>query len=140
MNRLRQQRTRNLTSLVMSLVVTLFLACQGMAMAGTVEISNIAKPGTHHTAAMPGCPLMTAMAQADAANTNILQGDSDCQHVIKAFDGGSTTGLVWAYTPIVLPSLTLQTETRISIPASALPAHDPIVDPPPTLRFHRFLA
>lgn len=138
MNRLRRQKTRTFTGLVMSLVVTLFLACQGMAMAGAVEISTIAKSGTHPTAAMPGCPLMKAIAQADAANT--LQGDSDCQHVIKAFDGGSTVGLVWAYTPIVLPALTVQTETRTGIPASALPAHDPIVDPPPTLRFHRFLA
>ena len=106
MNRLRHQRTRTFTSLVMSLVVTLFIACQGMAMAGAVEISSIAKSGTPPTAAMPGCPLMKAMAQADAANT--LQGDSDCQHVIKAFDGGSTTGLVWTYTPIALPSLLIR--------------------------------
>ena len=138
MNSLRRPQVRTFTSLVMSLVVTLFLACQGMAMAGAVEISNIATSGTHPTAAMPGCPLMKAMAQADAANT--LQSDSDCQHVIKAFDGGTTNGLVWAYTPIVLPSLTRQTETCVGIPPSALRAHDPIVDPPPTLRFHRFLA
>ena len=130
MKRLRRPATRRLTSLAMSLVVTLLLACQGMAMAGTLSAGNVHKSAMMPT--MPGCHLMKSMAKSPA-------GGSDCQHIVKAFDGGGTAGLVWAYTPAAIPSLASHTESIAGIHSSALPAHDPVVDPPPTLRLHRFL-
>lgn len=135
MSRSHKAKARTLTSLVMSLVVTLFLACQGMAMAGTVNNSSAANDATSAKIGnMPGCHLMKGMSHDAASNP---PGDNDCQHIVKAFDGGNTAGLVWAYTPAILPSLTTQTSTYIL--TSTLPSHDPVVDPPPTLRFHRFL-
>ncbi len=130
MKRLRRPVTRRLTSLAMSLVVALLLACQGMAMASTTSAGSMHKSA--EMAAMPGCHMMQSMAKSSA-------GDSDCQHIVKAFDGGGTAGLVWAYTPAALPAWAFQTESSTGIPVAALPAHDPVVDPPPTLRLHRFL-
>jgi hypothetical protein len=125
----RRQRLRRLTGFSMSLVMLLFLTCQGMATAGTIRSGSV-HPGVSMPA-MPGCHLMQSMAKSPA-------GDSDCQHLVKAFDNGST-GLVWAHTPAALPAWASPAKTSTGIPASALPEHDPVVDPPPTLRLHRFL-
>lgn len=130
MKRLHRPAARRFTSLAMSLVVMLLLACQGMAMASTPGTDSVHKSTV--MAAMPGCHMMQSMTKSSA-------GDSDCQHIVKAFDNSGTAGLVWAYAPAVLPSWTTHAETTAGIPTSALPAHDPVVDPPPTLRLHRFL-
>lgn len=131
MKRLRRPAARRFTSLAMSLVVMLLLACQGMAMASTPDTGSVHKSTV--MAAMPGCHLMQSMAKTPSAS------DSDCQHIVKAFDNSGTAGLVWAYAPAGLPSWTTHAETTAGIPPSALPEHDPVVDPPPTLRLHRFL-
>ena len=115
----------------MSLVILLFMACQGMAQASTLKL--LASSNTVRTTMtdMPGCH------QAEAAQP--LKGcHTDCQHLDKALDTGNAT-VVWFVAAASWPALNNLADNRSAIPVAALPVHDPVVDPPPTLRYHRFL-
>ncbi|HSC76481.1 MAG TPA: hypothetical protein VLB90_09635 [Pseudomonadales bacterium] len=127
----RRQRFRRLTGVSMSLVMLLFMACQGMAQAST--LNQLASVNTVHAAMpdMPGCH------QADAAKP-VQECHTDCQHLDKAVDTGSAT-VVWFLATTSWPALNNFTDNRNIISVATWPFHDPVVDPPPTLRFHRFL-
>ena len=131
MRHAHRQRFRRLTGFSMSLVMMLFMACQGMAQAST--LNPLLSANTVQTAMpdMPGCH------QAEAAK--LMQGcHTDCQHLDKALDTGNAA-VVWFVATTSWPALNLPADNGNIIPVAALPFHDPVVDPPPTLRFHRFL-
>lgn len=127
----RCQRLRHLTGFFMSLVMLLFIACQGMAQAST--LNPLISTHTVQTTMpdMPGCH------QAEAAKP--MQGcHTDCQHLDKALDTSTPTA-VWFVATTSWPAVNNLADNRNVISVVALPFHDPVVDPPPTLRFHRFL-
>lgn len=111
----------------------LFLACQGMAQASALDVPSAKTQLAAHTtmAGMPGCH------QAESAQP--MQGcHTDCQHLDKALDTGNAA-VVWFVATTSWPALNHLAGNSSTIPAVTLAFHDPVVDPPPTLRFHRFL-
>lgn len=116
----------------MSLVMLLFMACQGMAQAST--LNQLASSNTVHVAMadMPGCH------QAEKAAQPMQGCHTDCQHLDKALDTGNAT-VAWIAGTTSWPALNHLVGNGNTIPAVSLAFHDPVVDPPPTLRFHRFL-
>ncbi|HQQ64459.1 MAG TPA: hypothetical protein PLF22_12935 [Pseudomonadales bacterium] len=124
------RRTRQRTALLARLLavwLVLFLGCQGMALAAGLSV-----PTVNTGKAMAG---MSNCHQAAKAVTGSEKScHTDCSHIEKAFDNSGTVA-VWAVTP--QPTWVAATPaTRI---VTQFPPHDPIVDPPPTLRLHRFL-
>ncbi len=133
MNRLRQLKSCRATHLLMSVVLLLLLGCQGMAMASVPNAGS--KTGSARMENMPSCHLMELASKAPQAT------DGDCQHFVKAFNtSAATVLLLWVPLPTALPSWARTADDALRIaPIAYFPPHDPVVDPPPTLRLHRFL-
>lgn len=121
---------RQRIALFLSLIMVTFTVCQGMALAAmpkggmpvpmqSAGMSCHEAPGVDPAIAKPDCP-------------------SDCEHVVKASDSGPQfcpLSQVVAFVAYQWPDLSREAG---AIQLAALPLHDPITDPPPTLRYHRF--
>lgn len=108
--------------------MTVFLCCQGMAQA---------MPSVMYTGQSAQQADVMPCHQAEAKSK--VECPSDCQHIVKAVDGG-------AHNPgdhaapmallLTLPALTADAGSTIKL--ASLPRHDPVADPPPLLRFLHF--
>lgn len=129
------KRARKRLSVWLSLFLTVFLFCQGMAKAAvSIPIPIPSQPAVAD--ALMSCHQM-GMADPSA---HPAHGDMGCQHLDKAFNAEYQASL-WNHVPLVaLFYLPLPADDAGSpIPVAALPWHDPPGDPPIPIRFQRFL-
>lgn len=120
---------RQRIALFLSVIMVTFTVCQGMALA--------AVPDSIHAeaASLAGMPCHEAAPQnSPAALTDC---PSDCNAVVKASDSGPQflSLLPLVFIAFQLPDL-IQTAGPISL--ASLGLYDPITDPPPDIRYHRF--
>lgn len=120
---------RQRIALFLSLIMVTFTVCQGMALAA-MPMGDA--PDQMQSAGM-SCHEEVgtdpAMAKADCPN--------DCEHVVKASDPGPQfcpLSQVVAFVASQWPDLSREAGIQLA----ALPLHDPITDPPPAIRYHRF--
>lgn len=125
---------RRRIALFLSLLMTAFLACQGMAQAALVGTLMPASPHQAATMVM-SCheskPVDMAKSQSECP--------SDCQHLDKATDSASASLAALDHVvPIIAFMLPLAAADVGAIQLSSLSFIPPDPDPPATLRFHRF--
>lgn len=126
MSRILQQRI----ALFLSLIMVTFTVCQGMALA--------AIPGGN-TQAQSQFADISCHEEQDAGITAVKADcPSDCEHVVKASDSGPQFHpLIQVVAIVAMPWPDLSKEAG-AIQLASLPFHDPIADPPPVIRYHRF--
>ncbi|MGH8492198.1 MAG: hypothetical protein ACRERR_03690 [Moraxellaceae bacterium] len=121
-------------ALFLSLLMTAFLACQGMAQAALVRT---AMPAKQHQAATMGMSCHESLPADTAKSAPACP--SDCQHLDKATESASATLAVLDHlVPIVAFMLPLARADVGAIQLTSLSFIPPDPDPPATLRFHRF--
>lgn len=124
------KRTRKHLSVWLSLLLTAFLLCQGMAKAAGLI------PARSQTAASVAAMSCHELAQP----TPKADCDTGCQHLDKAYSSEYQSS-AWVYLPQVFVFFmpVLQGETGSPIDFASLPWHDPPGAPPIPIRFQRFL-
>lgn len=125
---------RRRIALFLSLLMTVFLACQGMAQAALV---GTALPASQHQ------PATMAMSCHESKPADMAKSSpecpADCQHLDKASDSSSATLAALDHiVPVVAFMLPLTTADVGAIQLTSLSFIPPDPDPPATLRFHRF--
>lgn len=122
---------RQRLALFLSLILAAFVFCQGMAQAMTAAASlPLSKP-------MPAA-MSCHDGQPTQSGPTGLACPSDCEYVVKASDSGPQLSHLAAITAIVAFILPDVCREAGPIQLASLPLHNPVTDPPPTLRFHRF--
>ncbi|HEX5277692.1 hypothetical protein EV700_0116 [Fluviicoccus keumensis] len=125
--------TRKRLSVLLSLLLTAFLFCQGVAKAAALipalsQVVVATVPLSCHERIQP----LHTTTEADC--------DTGCQHLDKAYSPESQPSS-WVHLPLVfiffMPAL--QGEAGSPIAFASLPWHDPPGDPPIPIRFQRFL-
>lgn len=125
MRRIRRKQI----ALFLSLLLTAFMLCQGMAQAAVVGASVLASQ-----------PAPMAMSCHDDTVKKPQSGcPSDCQHVDKASDSSSLLLAVLDHVaPVIIFRLPAVTIHAGAIQLASLSPVPPDPDPPVALRFHRF--
>lgn len=127
-----KRHARHRIALFLSLLMTAFLFCQGMAQAAVV---GAAIPTDTHAPSGMSCH----ETQAEGVNKATLEHPTVCQHLDKASDSSSPllSGLshVTPITAFILPATDGNTG---AIQRTALALTPPDPDPPAAIRFHRF--
>lgn len=125
---------RRRIALFLSLLMTVFLACQGMAQAaqvGTAMPMNSHQPATMTMSCHESKPADMAKSAPECP--------ADCQHLDKATDSSSASLVALDHiVPIIAFMLPLATADVGAIQLTSLSFIPPDPDPPATLRFHRF--
>lgn len=126
MSRILRQRI----ALFLSLIMVTFTVCQGMALA--------AIPGGDARAQSQSAGISCHEEQDAGTATVKTDCPSDCEHVVKASDSGPQFHpLIQAVAIVSMSWPDLMNEAG-AIQLASLPLHDPITDPPPVIRYHRF--
>jgi hypothetical protein len=125
---------RRRIALFLSLLMTVFLACQGMAQAALVGTTL---PASKHQSAT----MTMSCHEAQPAGMAKSQPEcpADCQHLDKASDSSSASLAALDHiVPIIAFMLPLAKVDVGSIQLTSLSFTPPDPDPPATIRFHRF--
>ncbi|MGB4344745.1 MAG: hypothetical protein WBJ03_14165 [Moraxellaceae bacterium] len=125
MNRLLRQRI----ALFLSLIMVTFTACQGMALAAVPDSMRSDSASMASMSCHEASPQDTGAALTDCP--------SDCNAVVKASDSGP---LFQSLLPLVFIAFQLPDLAQEAGPihVALLGLHDPVTDPPPDIRYHRF--
>jgi hypothetical protein len=123
---------RRRIALFLSLLMTVFLACQGMAQAALVSAAMpVHQPATMTMSCHESKPADMAKSSPECP--------ADCQHLDKATDSSSASLAALDHVvPIIAFMLPLATADVGAIQLTSLSFIPPDPDPPATLRFHRF--
>jgi len=128
MTRIRRRRI----ALFLSLLMTAFLFCQGMAQAAVV---GAAVPVGQHAPMSMSCHDSSAKGMVKAQP----ECPNDCQHLDKASNSSlsllTTIDHVTAMVAFMLPAVAVDVG---AIQLASLSPVPPDPDPPATIRFHRF--
>lgn len=122
---------RHRIALFLSLLMTAFLFCQGMAQAA---VAGAAIPARQQAPMSMGCHDSSAKSMVKAQP----ECPSDCQHLDKASNSSLSLTAVDHVTPMVAFLLPTVVTDVGAIQLASLSPVPPDPDPPATLRFHRF--
>ena len=124
---------RKQIALLLSLLLTAFMFCQGMAQAAVV---GTAAPASRHAPTGVSCHDASAKGVVTPPQSGC---PSDCQHLDKASDSSSSLLAALDHVvPVIIFRLPVVAINAGAIQPASLSPVPPDPDPPVALRFHRF--
>lgn len=125
-----RQRRKHI-GLLLSLLMTALLFCQGMAQA---SVAGSALPKAEHVSLGISCHDL----QTEEMTKTSPACPTNCQHQDKASDSSPQLSVLPHITPVIAFLLPSIDENAGAIQQTALVSTPPDPDPPPVIRFHRF--